>query len=144
MPVIVGMSIAAMIIAKMVSTLGSKNGTDKLSIMNTRNDSVANTLMNVPTTVPMMVASSDSPRTMCSNLFCVNPMTRSVANSRLRSFAEIEKAMETAAMATIKKNTAITQTMILKELAVAITVSFFQSLRLFRDSQESRMVRLRK
>ena len=123
MPVIVGISIAAMIIAKIVSTLGSKNGTDKLSIMNTRNDSVANTLMNVPTIVPMMVASSDSPRTMCSNLFCVNPMTRSVANSRLRSFAEIEKAMETAAMATIKKNTAITQTMILKELAVAITVS---------------------
>ena len=117
------MNIAAMIIAKMVSALGSKNGTDKLSIMNTRNDSVANTLMNVPTTVPMMVASSDSPRTMCSNLFCVNPMTRSVANSRLRSFAEIEKAMETAAMATIKKNTAITQTMILKELAVAMTVS---------------------
>ena len=102
MPVIVGMSIAAMIIAKMVSALGSKNGTDKLSIMNTRNESVANTLINAPTTVPMMVASNDSPRTMCSNLFCVKPMTRSVANSRLRSFAEIEKAMETAAMETIK------------------------------------------
>ena len=99
MPVIVGMNIATMIIAKMVSALGSKNGTDKLSIMNTRNESVANTLMNAPTTVPMMVASNDSPRTMCSNLFCVKPMTRSVANSRLRSFAEIEKAMETAAMA---------------------------------------------
>ena len=123
MPVIVGMSIATMIIAKMVSAFGSKNGTDKLSIMNTRNESVANTLINVPTTVPMMVASNDSPRTMCSNLFCVKPMMRSVANSRLRSFAEIEKAIETAAMETIKKNTAITHTIILKEPAVAMTLS---------------------